>query len=96
MEAGQVVAMRQGDQLAAWAIIALPDGFTHVQVSCIEGEAGALEELACALRGYAARLGKEGVEISACEDARLLSALEKAGYRSPEQFSVHVFEKRLS
>ncbi len=95
LEAGQVVGLWQAGCLAAWAIVDVSSWTERLCIDYIEGSADALPSLASGLRGYAGHLGKEGVEINAFEDERLLGALEAAGYAAPRPFSMHVFEKWL-
>ena len=98
LEAGQFAARLTPDgRLAALAILhPLPkDG--ELWIGFLDGEAAAISELATAIRGHAARLGSEQVQMLVSDVGWLRGALSEAGFGPGEwQGELWVFERWLS
>ena len=98
LEAGQIAARLAPDgQLAALAILQSQPEDGELWIGFIDGEAAAITELARAIRGHAARLGAEKVQMLVSDIGWLRGALSDAGYGSGEwEGELWVFERWLS
>ena len=97
LEGGQFAAQLSPDgRLLALAILqAYPEGY-ELWISFIDGEAAALTELATAIRGHAARLGAEKVQVMVPDLGWLRADLSRAGYGTGEwEGELWVFERWL-
>lgn len=98
LEAGQMTARLAPDgSLAALASIHPDPGNETLWIGFIEGQMGAIADLATAIRGQAARIGVTRVQVMLpCVD-QLLDTLSTAGYGPGDwQGELWVFERRLS
>jgi hypothetical protein len=98
LEAGQFAARLTPDgRLAAMAILHSQAEDGELWIGFIDGEAAAITELAIAVRGHAARLGVERVQMLVSDVGWLRGALSEAGFGPGEwKGELWVFERRLS
>jgi hypothetical protein len=98
LRTGQLVAQPAPDgRLAALAILhpQIEDG--ELWIGFIDGESAAISELATSVRGHAARLGVEKVQMLVPDVGWLRGALSEAGYGPGEwKGELWVFERWLS
>lgn len=102
---GRAFGLKQADgSIAAWAVVRSAaydgdseDGRSHrLRVDHLDGEPGAVLELAWQLRGLAARLHRAEVSAGVSDYAPLIDALTQAGYQiNPEHFGLWIMELAL-
>jgi len=102
---GRAFGLKQPDgSIAAWTVVRSADydddsedSHRHrLRVDHIDGEMGAVLELARQMRGLAARLHRSEVSAGVCDYAPLIEALTQAGYRlNPEHFGLWIMELML-
>jgi GNAT superfamily N-acetyltransferase len=95
--AGQFAArLEPGGRLAALALLLSQPGERELWIGFIDGEVAALTDLAVAVRGHAARLGAEKVQVMVPGMDWLRDALSEAGYGTGEwEGELWVFERWL-
>ena len=98
LEAGQFAAQLATDgQLVALAVLHPELEYKELWLSFAGGEVAAVTELATAVRGYAARLGAEKVQVMVPDLEWLRDALAKAGYGPGDwEGELWIFERTLS
>ena len=98
LEAGRYAArLAPDDRLAALAILHPRPKDSELWIGFIDGEAAAITGLAMAVRGHAARLGVEKVQMLVSDVGWLRGALSEAGYGPGEwEGELWVFERWLS
>ena len=98
LEAGQFAARLAPDgRLVALAVLHPDPEYKELWLSFAGGEATAVTELATAVRGYAARLGAEKVQVMVPDLEWLRDALGEAGYGSGDwEGELWIFERWLS
>ena len=98
LEAGQFAARLAADgRLVALAVLHPDPEYKELWLSFAGGEAAAVTELATAVRGYAARLGAEKVQVMVPDLEWLRDALGEAGYGSGDwEGELWIFERWLS
>ncbi len=99
---GRAYGLKQPDgHVAAWAVVRSveydddsEDGKPHrLRVDHLDGEPGAVIELARQMRGLAARLHRPEVNAGISEYAPLVEAVTQAGYQiNPEHFGLWIME----
>ena len=102
MSEGRAFGLKQPDgSIAAWAVVRSAaydgdseDGRSHrLRVDHLDGEPGAVLELAWQLRGLAARWHRSEVSAGVSDYAPLIDALTQAGYQlNPEHFGLWIME----
>ncbi len=102
---GRAFGLKHPDgSIAAWAVVRSAaydedseDGRSHrLRVDHLDGEPGAVLELAQQLRGLATRLHRSEVSAGVSDYAPLIDALTQAGYQiNPEHFGLWIMELAL-
>ncbi|MBI5564802.1 MAG: GNAT family N-acetyltransferase [Chloroflexi bacterium] len=101
---GLKTADGRAERVAAWAVVRSAeydddseDNRSHrLRVDHLDGEPGAVIELARQLRGLAARLHRSEVSAGVSDYAPLIDALTQAGYQiNPEHFGLWIMELAL-
>ncbi|MBP7689108.1 MAG: GNAT family N-acetyltransferase [Thermoflexales bacterium] len=102
---GRVFGLKHPDgSIAAWAVVRSAaydedseDGRSHrLRVDHLDGEPGAMLELARQMRGLAAQLHRSEVSAGVSDYAPLIDALTQAGYQlNPDHFGLWIMELAL-